>query len=205
MEETQSKVSQRVKDVEKLRSSLSEIPPPVARPVMVVIGGLPGSGKSYFSRRLVAHVSLLALESDVLRKALFPNPSYTAAESDRLFRACYSLIADLLRQGVPILLDATNLVEGHRERLYYIAEQVEAKLILIYLKAPPEVIYERLKGRSQGVDPEDHSSADWRVYERMHSSMEPIRRNHYVVDTSSDISPAITKVVREIRRWMRTA
>ena len=204
MRETRSRVSKQIGDVERLRASLPEVLVPVARPVMVVISGLPGSGKSYFSRRLVSQVPLLVLESDTLRKVLFPNPSYTSTESARLFRASHALIDDLLRQGTSILLDATNLVEGHRERLYHIADQVGVKLILIYLKAPPGVVYERLKGRSEGVDPEDKSSADWQVYQRMYSTAEAIKRNHFVVDTSSDISPAIAKVVREIRRWMRT-
>ena len=140
---------------------------------MVVVGGLPGSGKSYFSRRLVAQVPLLVLESDVLRKVLFPSPNFTSAESGRLFRACHSLTDDLLRRGIPILLDAMNLVEVHRESLYQIADQVGARLILIYLKAPHEVVYERLQGRSQGVDPEDNSSADWQVYQRMFSRQSP--------------------------------
>ena len=55
----------------------------MARPVMVVVSGLPGSGKSHFSRRLAEQVGLFTLESDVLRTALFPSPSYTRSESRR--------------------------------------------------------------------------------------------------------------------------
>ena len=188
----------------RLRASLPEIPTPVAKPVMVVVSGLPGSGKSYFARRLVAQEPLLVLESDVFRKTLFPSPVYTAAESDRLFRACHSLIDQLLKEGVPVLLDATNLVEAHRERLYHIADRIGAKAgPHTSESAPPEVIQERLKGRVEGVDPEDNSSADWQVYQKMYSTAEPIKRSHFVVDTSRDISPAISKVVREVRRGMR--
>jgi predicted kinase len=200
---TQSRTSQQAEDVARLRASLPEIPTPVAKPVMVMVSGLPGSGKSYFARRLVAQEPLLVLESDVFRKTLFPSPVYTAAESERLFRACHSLIDQLLKEGVPVLLDATNLVEAHRERLYHIADRIGARLVLIHLKAPPEVIQERLKGRVEGVDPEDNSSADWQVYQKMYSTAEPIKRSHFVVDTSRDISPAISKVVREVRRGMR--
>ena len=169
---------------------------------MVVIGGLPGSGKSYFSHRLIEQVPLLVLESDVLRRVLFPKPTYTRAESAHLFEACYSLIDDLLGQGIPLLLDATNLAEAHRERLYHITEQLGLRLILVYTKAPPDVVYDRLKARCESLDPEDRSSADWGVYQRMRSTVEPIVRNHFVVDTSKDISTAIARVVREIRRWM---
>ena len=135
-------------DVDRLRASLPDIQEPVTKPVIVVVSGLPGSGKSYFARRLVAQASLLPLESDALRKALFRAPTYDADESARLFRACYSLIEDLLRRGVSILLDATNLIEDHRQRLYHIADTLEVKLILVHLKASPEVVYERLERRS---------------------------------------------------------
>ena len=171
---------------------------------MVVVSGLPGSGKSYFSRSLLEQVPLLVLESDALRKVLLPSPTYTNIESVRLFRACHSLIDELLGRGIPILLDATNLIEGHRERLYHIAERTGAKLLLVYLKAPPELVYARLKRRAEGIDPHDNSTADWHVYQRMNSDAAPIRRKHFVVDSSRDISPAIAKVAREIRRWMRT-
>ena len=204
MRETRNRVSQHPENVELLRATLLKGTLPVAKPVMVVISGLPGSGKSYFSRRLVEKVPLLVLESDVLRKALFPSPSYTNSESASLFRACHALIYDLLGQGVPLLLDATNLLDGHRERLYHIADLLGAKLILLHLKAPPEVVYQRLKGRSERRDQEDQSSADWEVYQRMSSTAEAIKRDHFVVDTSRDLSPAIAKVVREITRSMRT-
>ena len=114
------------------------------------------------------------------------------------------MIEDLLRQGVPILLDATNLIEDHRQRLYHIADALEVKLILVYLKAPPEVVYERLERRSQGLDPEDVSRADWQVYLNMRSKVEPIVRSHHVIDTSTDISPGLANVVGEIRRWTGT-
>ena len=197
-------VSQLYKDVEKLRASLPGLAPAVDRPVLVVVSGLPGSGKSHFSRRLAEQVPLLVLQSDALRKVLFPSPSYTKEESARLFAACYSLIEELLEQGIPMLLDATNLIEEHRERLCYIAGRLGVKPVLVYLEAPPKVVYQRLKERSEGMDSQDQSGAGWDVYLRMSATVEPIKRGHLVVDTSKDISPAIARVARDIKLWMRT-
>ena len=190
-------------DVERLRRSLPETPAPVARPVLVLISGLPGSGKSYFSRNLVAQVPLLVLESDALRQALVGNPSYSGPESARLFDACHALIGDLLGEGSSILFDATNLIEDHRKRLYAIADQGCAKTVICHVTAPPGVIRERLKDRSRRLGHGDRSSADWDVYRKMFSTVEPIKRNHFVVDTSRDISPAVSKVVRVIKAWIR--
>lgn len=190
------------RDVERLRDSLPPCPGPVARPVMVVVSGLPGTGKTHFSQSLVDNVPLLVLESDALRKVLFPLPSHTGPESARLFKACYSLIDALLTEGVSLLLDATNLVEHHRERLYRIADRPGVKLVLISVQAPSAVVHQRLNDRSQGAGPQGHSTADWQVYLSMRSSAEPIARDDLVVDTSGDISQFVDEVAREIAGWM---
>ena len=186
-----------------LESVRGRLPEPVLHPVLVVVSGLPGTGKSSFSHCLAERVPLAVLESDALRKELVPSPLHTAKESARLFQAVHELIDLLLEQCVPVLLDATSLVEAHREHLYHIANQRHAKVILVLLEAPPEVVRQRLEARANTTQLQDHSDADWQVYQRMRPSQELIRRNHVVVDTSEDIGPAVEKVAHRINRWIR--
>ena len=189
-----------VADVQKLKQGLGELPEPVANPVFVIVSGLPGTGKSHFSRKLAEQLPSVILESDTLRKRLYPSPTYSAQESHRLFNACHRLIEELLDNGITVILDATNLVEQHRERLYHISQRLEAKLIIVRVEAPREVILQRLQGRSRGIDRGDNSDADSGVYQRMRARAERIRRNHFVVDTSRDITPVVDKIVRAARR-----
>jgi predicted kinase len=184
-------------DVQRLTESLGELPELVVKPTFIAVSGLPGTGKSYFCAKLVEKLPFVILESDALRKELFPSPSYSAQENARLFRALHLLIGQLLKRGISLILDATNLSERFRERLYNIADQQGVKLILVRVEAPPEVVYERLKTRLEGASPEDKSDADWSVYQRMKPAVEKIHRNHYAVDTSRDITPVLKKVVRE--------
>jgi hypothetical protein len=192
--------SQLAEDVEKLRESLGQLPEPMVKPPLIVLCGLPGTGKSHFCRKLVEGIPLAILESDALRRVLFSTPLYTSQESLRLFEACYHLVETLLKRGIPLVLDATNLVESHRERLYHIAQQVGAKLIMVRIEAPPEVVQQRLENRASGINSEDNSEADWVVYQRMSRTAQKIRRNYFNVDTSRDITPVIEKVVREVKR-----
>ncbi len=185
-------------DVQRLAGSLATLPEPVARPVVVAVSGLPGTGKSYFSARLVERLPVVILESDSLRRALFPNPDYGWRESARLFRACYLLIESLLVKGIPVILDATNLAERYREELYRIADRVGAKLILVRVTAPPGLVRARLEARAR--DPFSTSEADWQVYQAMKPTVERIRRKHFVVDTSRDITPVIEKIVSEAKK-----
>ncbi len=193
--------TQLLSDVERLTESLKQLPEPVAKPSFIVVSGLPGTGKSYFCKKLAERLPFVILESDALRKILFPSPSYNSLqESSRLFQACHRLIEELLKRGMPLILDATNLSEEHREYLYSIAEHLNVKLVLVRVEAPPEVVQERLKARQDRMNPENKSDADWQVYQRMKPSVQKIRRKHYAVDTSRDIAPVIDKIVKEVMR-----
>lgn len=189
-----------IADAHRLAGSLSELPEAQAQPAAIIISGLPGTGKTYFCRRLAEHLPFVILESDALRKKLFPDPTYTAEESAYLFRTIHYLMENLLQKGIPLILDATNLARKHREHLYSIAERYNARLIIVCVKAPPELVQKRLKKRTTRKSPQENSDADWSVYKKMRATVEKIDRRHFTVDTSKDILPAIEKIVREANR-----
>jgi len=179
------------------------MPDTLASVALIVISGLPGTGKSYFSRCMAERVPLAVVETDAMRKVLFPFPTHSGSENARLFKACHALVEDILGKGVPVLFDATNLIEYKRERLYNIAHKTNAKLIIVSVEAPVYVVSERLRRREDGDGGEDNSTADISVYRRMVSSVEPIRRDNFAVDTSNDITSVIDKIVREMDRLVR--
>jgi len=190
--------AQLISDVKRLADSLVGLPEPVVKPTFIAVSGLPGTGKTYFCSKLAQRLPFVILESDALRKVLFPSPNYSQEESSRLFQACHHLIEKLLKRGVSVILDATNLSERFRERLYNIADRLDAKLILVRVEAPPLLVHERLKARLGNS--EGNSDADWKVYNKMKHRVQEIRHNHYAVDTSRDITPALDKIVREAKR-----
>ena len=181
-------------DVERLLSGVADLPKAVVAPTLVAVSGLPGTGKSHFSLRLTERLPFVIVESDALRRVLFPAPVYSRQESFRLFKAVHQLIERLLKDGVSVILDATNLTEDNREYLYRIAERLGVRLILVRIEAPPEVVRQRLAARGG----ESISQADWVVYEKLALTVEAIKRRHYVVDTSGDIGPVLDKIVAEV-------
>jgi hypothetical protein len=192
--------TQVVSDAQKLAANLGALPEAQVQPAFIVVSGLPGTGKSHFCDQLAERLPLVILNSDALRKTLFPSPSYRTEESGQLFQAIHRLIEDLLKKGIPLVLDATNLAERYREHLYRIADRQKARLILVRVEAPAEVVYERLRARSGEDYPENSSDADWSVFQKLRPTVERIRRRHFAVDTSQDITPVLKKIVREVNR-----
>ncbi len=170
-----------------------------ASPVLVVVSGLPGTGKSYLAHRIAERMPSVIVESDMVRRTLFPVPSYSGLESMWVHRVAHAIIASLLATGHRVIYDATNLVEWHRQKVYYIAEQQGAKLVIVRTVAPEDIVRIRLQRRRESPDPDDLSDAGWEVYEHLKKRAEPIRRSHLVVHTDGDLSSALSKIVRAMR------
>jgi predicted kinase len=183
-------------DVSVLKQSLLKLPEPVASPALIVVSGLPGTGKSHFCRKLAERIDLVILESDGLRKLLFPTPAYSKEESTQLFRACHGLIEELLGKGISVALDATNLEEHNREQLYHIADQSGARMVIVRMEAPPNGTASP-EGRARAWISQT-TRGGWNVYSKM-STVED-KPQSLAVDSSKDIAPVIDKIVRLVNR-----
>ncbi len=193
-----------MKDIAFVKQHIS---PPLAVfrcSVLVVLSGLPGSGKTYFAKKLAETLSITRLESDFIRKTLVPQPVYTAAENARVFRTSHALTEELLTKGMPVIFDATNLVRRNRKHLYKIATTTKAKLIILEMSAPEKVIAQRLDQRIKGLSSHDYSDANISVYHRLSATSQPILRDHLVVRTDQDIMPAVASLAKDISKWIRS-
>ncbi len=185
----------RRRDADRLEASLAGLPKAVRRPALVILIGLPGSGKSHFARRLARRYPAAILDSDALRSVLYESPQHTAQENARLFPAIRAVAGRLLGRGLPVLLDATNLKEAHRQRSYRLARDAGARLVIVRLRAPFAVMRERLAKRDAARDPLDRSTAGLLVLERMRRDYQRPRRPYFIVDTSKDSRQVLDKIV----------
>ena len=170
------------------------------RPILVVLCGLPGTGKSHFARELTKLLPFRVLESDRIRKALVAKPKYTPGEHGRVFKVCHYLIEEYLGQSQRVLFDATNLTENFRLPLRQISQRQNAPLVFVHLGAPRDLVRQRLqrrdKERNTGSGTGNYSDAGWLIYCRLAPYDEPIEGEHLSVDTSTDISSTVNDVVR---------
>ncbi len=186
--------NERVTDLLRVRERLTLPAGRLPQKTLLLLCGLPGTGKSRLARQLAARLPLVVVSSDEVRLWLFPEPRQTPEEHAVVHRTCHMLVEDLLNEGHSVVVDATNLRHRHRERYYRLADACGARLLIVQTTASPEVVRARLQGRAEGVLADFGSRADWEVYRMYMGQMEPIRRPHRVVDTSGDVTAAVEEI-----------
>jgi aminoglycoside phosphotransferase family enzyme/predicted kinase len=171
----------REKAAARARLALVELAEPRERPCMVLVAGLPGTGKSMLARGLRETCSFTWIRADEVRKRLagldplakqrpdIDEGIYTREWSDRTYAACLERAADVCRAGGRALVDATFVDSHRREKFVEAAIAWGVPVILLVVHAPPELIRERLAGRTS-----DPSDADWSVYEALRAKWSPV-------------------------------
>jgi predicted kinase len=188
--------SQFARAVETVLQQLPGAYETTATPVLILVTGLPGTGKSFLTHKIVERLPAVIVESDQVRKILFPHPTYAGEESVWVHRVAHAAIERLLKASYRVIYDATNLVEWHREKVYWMAHRTGAKLVIVQTVAPEEVIRTRLENRLRQREADDLSDANWAIYLQLRKRVDAITRPHLVVDTQGDMDKAIRKIVR---------
>ena len=188
----------RPRDLALLRAALADELPQerVALPNLVVLCGLPGTGKSHFARELTSRAPFVWLNSDRTRKLLVARPCYSRREHRRVFAAMHVLTRGYLRDGHSVVFDATNLNEGVRAPLYASAEAVGVDPLIIRFTASPGLIWKRMADRSSGTADATQSDAGWEVYTRMAIADQPVPRPHLRVGGPEDMDRVLEETLR---------
>jgi aminoglycoside phosphotransferase family enzyme/predicted kinase len=154
--------------------ALGELEIPIHRPCLLLVGGLPGTGKSTLARGLSQMANFKVIRTDVIRKELavhsgtisnnqtLTHDFYSKTWNQRTYAECLDRAEKLLFQGHRVLVDATFREEEKRKAFIELAARLAVAAVFIVCQADPEVVRSRIS-RRRG----DASDADWSVYEKL--------------------------------------
>jgi predicted kinase len=125
-----------------------------ARPRIVLLVGLPGSGKSTWVQSKVTTGVSGALSSDVLRELLADDPNNQTIHA-RVFRVMRDLLKHRLELKRPVTyIDATNLTPRERRPYIKLADLFDGEIEAVFFDVPMEECIRRNRGRGRIVPDE---------------------------------------------------
>lgn len=143
-----------------------------ARPVLISVSGPSGSGKSHVAARIARALGIELLQSDALRQELVPShDAATRYHPDRV-AAVYAELrlraATTLARGKAVILDATFLDPGERDRAAALAAEAGAPFILVRVRASDATALRRIRARAKSEP--TLSDADEAVFYRQRAA-----------------------------------
>ena len=168
-------------------------------PVLVIMNGLSGSGKTWLAERLMAALPAIRVRSDIERKRLFGLDETADSESGigtgiyspdasvETYERLLTLADRLLAAGHHVILDAAFLKKKQRVSAKSVASSLGVSSVLVCAEAPVDVLRSRIEERAARKD--EASEADLAVLEHQLGSAAPVLVNEAAihVDTSREI------------------
>ena len=176
-----------------------------ARVRLVLVGGLPGTGKTTVAGGVADQLGAVLVSSDRVRKELAglnPTDPATAGYRDGLYRpehtdATYAALLhraeELLGRGETVVLDASWTDDGHREQATALADRTSSDLVALRCNAPRELADARIRARRGSA-----SDATPLVAAVMSADADPWPEAT-VVDTSGPAEDSVATAVAAVR------
>ena len=176
---------------------------------LVLVGGLPGTGKTTLAGKLADRLGAVVLSTDRLRKELagldpaVPAPAgygqgiYTPEWTGRTYAELCLRAAALLGRGESVVLDASFSRSRDRDLAAEVAAHTHAVPVPLRCTAATAVLTARLRQRRPGV-----SDADQHIATRIAADADPWPQATVVyTDRTPDDSPeqAVRRVLEQVR------
>ncbi len=164
------------------------------RPVMILMHGVSGSGKTFVAKQLASVLGAVQIRSDVERKRLFSNVEpgmepepldlYSAEANRKTYLRLQSLARTVIEAGYSVIIDATFSRKSDRAEFAAIASKLQIPWGIVACEAPTSVLNARVTERQQsGLDASD---ADIEVLQQQLSTVEPLSGNEKTVSFAMD-------------------
>jgi uncharacterized protein len=153
-------------------------------PIMLMMHGPSGSGKSWLSERLAASMEAVRIRSDVERKRLAGLQAMTRIDappqqgiynrefSRRTYAHLLAYAESGLEGGLCIIVDAAFLDQSERRMFDELADRRGVPVVIVSCSADPRILYERIKVRRTASP--DASDADSEVLAWQLQSSDPL-------------------------------
>lgn len=119
------------------------------KPILIMLYGFPGAGKTHFSHNLTDDLEVAHLHGDRIRHELFEQPQYDAQEDAIVKQLMQYMAEEFLNAGVSVIFDANAMRRSQRHEIREIARKKKAKTLLVWFQMDPDTAFQRLGNRDR--------------------------------------------------------
>lgn len=148
--------------------------------MLILVGGLPGAGKTYFALRLTDRLRATYISSDLMRKQMEAQGRYAFEDRLNVYEHMTCRAATALRQNNPVVVDATFYCKQMREMFFTLAKLMHLKCAHIEIVADEDVIQRRLESTTAPRE------ANLTVYQLVKSKYQEPDVAHLVIESKDD-------------------
>ena len=170
--------------------------------MLVIMAGLPASGKTTLARALATEVAGAVLDKDLIRPALFPprDIEYSAAQDDFVMDLMLQTARYLLEKDAAriVFLDGRTFSRAYqRQRAIDFAEAFGTPWLIIECICSEATARARLsEDLSKGRHPAANRTLE--LWESVRASFEPIGSPKVVIDTDQPIEECVREAFKAI-------
>lgn len=170
------------------------------KPVLVVLSGLPGVGKTTVARRVSSTVGAVHVRLDTIEAALTTSGVVDRAGGwsscpDAGYRVAYAVTADFLNAGHDVVADSVNPLAVTRQAWADTAQAADALLLDVEVTCSDRGLHKmRVEERTSDID--GLTVPTWQQVEDR--TYEPWNRQVLRVDTAAGIEQATDAIVAAV-------
>jgi predicted kinase len=163
--------------------------------MLIVMAGLPGSGKSSVAEALGRRLAAPVVSVDPIEAAMWRAGVARDQPTGLAAYVVAEAVADgVLTLGQTVIADAVNAVEAAREQWRSLAGCHGVPVAFIEVVCSDPVVHrQRLEGRSRGI--EGFLEPTWEAVERLREEFAPWTGHRLVLDAVTDVSSNVAAAV----------
>ena len=146
-------------------------------PRLILVSGLPGTGKTFFADALSDALEADHYNSDRIRCKMDLRGKYDQASKEKVYTELLDKTYESLEEGHTVVVDATLYLDQLREPFIELAEQLEVPLFWMEIHASERIIRQRVEKARPW------SEADFEVYKKIKATYEPLNFKHLVLES----------------------